>query len=282
MKTICIKTNNKNVIDYLLSQLKNLKLQDVYFSCKKFKVFKNIIIHYKGSNLKLFLYNITEILSSLIFNFYEIDIAKRIISNDYFYFNIIEQNEILLKFQYLCNNDINTFSSKKANLINSFYKILENTNKIYLKGIVTFRLSDYIKELQNQIDSAVSQYLIEKEYNEFVSLLKLYISTEPSQVNFVHLIYKNGSPILLDENKKIIETDSNFLNAKYLSDITFSSSDIALNTLLNIIPQKIYIHLIDEKIDEFITTLELIFEHRIVMCTDCNICRIYKSQKANS
>ena len=66
-----------------------------------------------------------------------------------------------------------------------------------------------------------------------------------------------------------------------MSDITFSTSDIALNTLLNIIPKKIYIHLIDEKIDEFITTLELIFEHRIVMCTDCNICRIYKSQKAN-
>lgn len=282
MKTICIKTNNKNVIDYLLSQFKNIKLQDVYFSCKKFKVFSNIFIHYKGSNLKLFLYNITEIFSSLIFNFYEIDIAKRIISNDYFYFNIIEQNEILLKFHYLCDNDKNAFSSKKASLKNSFYKILENTNKIYLKGIVTFRLSDYIKELQNQIDLAVNQYLIEKEYNEFVSLLRLYISTEPSQVNFVHLIYKNGTPILLDENKKIIETDSNFINAKYLSDITFSTSDIALNTLLNIIPKKIYIHLIDEKIDEFITTLELIFEHRIVMCTDCNICRIYKSQKANS
>lgn len=282
MKTICIKTNNKNVIDYLLSQFKNIKLQDVYFSCKKFKIFSNIFIHYKGSNLKLFLYNITEIFSSLIFNFYEIDIAKRIISNDYFYFNIIEQNEILLKFHYLCDNDKNAFSSKKASLINSFYKILENTNKVYLKGIITFRLSDYIKELQNQIDLAVNQYLIEKEYNEFVSLLRLYISTEPSQVNFVHLIYKNGTPILLDENKKIIETDSNFINAKYLSDITFSTSDIALNTLLNIIPKKIYIHLIDEKIDEFITTLELIFEHRIVICTDCNICRIYKSQKANS
>ena len=79
MKTICIKTNNKNVIDYLLSQFKNIKLQDVYFSCKKFKVFNNIFIHYKGSNLKLFLYNITEIFSSLIFNFYEIDIANRII-----------------------------------------------------------------------------------------------------------------------------------------------------------------------------------------------------------
>jgi hypothetical protein len=84
----------------------------------------------------------------------------------------------------------------------------------------------------------------------------------------VHLIYNAGSPTLLDENKKIIKTDCNILNAKYLSDITFSDCDIALNTLLNLIPKKIYLHLIDNKIDEFITTLKLIFENRIVLCTD--------------
>ena len=41
-------------------------------------------------------------------------------------------------------------------------------------------------------------------------------------------------------------------NAKYLSDISFSSNDIALNSLLNLLPKKIYIHLVDNKIDEFI------------------------------
>ena len=67
MKTICIKTNNENAIEYLLKMLKNYNLEDVYFSCKKFKSFKNLFIHYKGSNLKFFLFNISEILSFLIF-----------------------------------------------------------------------------------------------------------------------------------------------------------------------------------------------------------------------
>ena len=156
---------------------------------------------------------------------------------------------------------------------------MNSSNKLYLKGFVTFRLHNYVKELQSQIDSAVNQYLIEKEYYEFVSLLKLYINTEPCQIEFVHLIYKDKTPILLDKNKNIIKVDSNILNAKYLSDISFSNSDIALNTLLNILPQKIYIHLIDKEADEFITTLKLIFENRVIICTDCNICRIYRAKK---
>ncbi len=89
---------------------------------------------------------------------------------------------------------------------------------------------------------------------------------------------------MFDNNKKIIKIDANLLNARYLSDISFSSSDILLNALLNLIPKKIYIHLIDKSEDEFINTLKLIFENKVELCTDCNICRIYRSystQKIN-
>jgi len=268
MKTICIKTNNENAIEYLLKMLKDYNLEDVYFSCKKFKSFKNLFIHYKGSNLKFFLFNISEILSFLILELYEKDIVSRILSTDYFYFNQAEKKEILLKFDDLNYEDRETIAYKEEKLSKRFFDLLEQNNKLYLKGVITFRLSDYIHKLQNQVDSAVNQYLIEKEYNEFVSLLRIYINTEHCKTDLVHLIYNNGSPTLLDENKKIIRTDSNILNAKYLSDITFSDCDIALNTLLNLIPKKIYLHLIDNKIDEFITTLKLIFENRIVLCTD--------------
>lgn len=268
MKTICIKTNNENAIEYLLKMLKDYNLEDVYFSCKKFKSFKNLFIHYKGSNLRIFLFNISEILSFLVLELYEKDIVTRILSSDYFYFNSVEKKEILLKFDDLNYEDSETISYKKEKLTDTFFDLLEHNNKLYLKGVITFRLSDYIHKLQNQVDSAVNQYLIEKEYNEFVSLLKIYINTEPCKTDLVHLIYNNNSPVLLDKNKKIIKTDSNILNAKYLSDITFSDCDIALNTLLNLIPKKIYLHLIDNKIDEFITTLKLIFENRIILCTD--------------
>ena len=279
MKTVCIKTNNESIINYLLESLESLGLKDVYFSCKNFKVFKNFFIHYKGQNLDLFLCDISDILASLVLDFYEDIIVKNLISNEYFYFNSLEKKDIFLKFINIRNNDMDFFSIKEKVLFNIFYNFLNSSNKLYLKGFVTFRLQNYVKELQTQIDSAVNQYLIEKEYKEFVSLLKLYINTEPCQIDYVHLIYKDNSPILLDQNKNIIKVDSNILNAKYLSDISFSNSDIALNTLLNIVPKKIYIHLIDKEADEFITTLKLIFENRVIICTDCNICRIYKATK---
>jgi len=125
------------------------------------------------------------------------------------------------------------------------------------------------------IDISVNQYIIEKEYTEFISLLKTYIHTAESTINILHLIYSNGESILLDENKNIVSITDNIFNAKYLSDISFSSNDFALNTLLSMVPEKLDIHIIDEE-DEFIETLKLIFENRIKICKDCNICRTYR------
>ena len=63
-----------------------------------------------------------------------------------------------------------------------------------------------------------------------------------------------------------------------MSDITFSSNDYALNTLLTLLPKKIYIHLLDNYVDEFVHTLGLIFDGRVEICTDCDICKLYKSK----
>ena len=72
-----------------------------------------------------------------------------------------------------------------------------------------------------------------------------------------------------------VQVESNINNARYLSDISFSSNDIALNTLLNLLPKKLKIHVINKE-DEFINTLKLIFDNRVEICTDCNICKTYK------
>ena len=85
---------------------------------------------------------------------------------------------------------------------------------------------------------------------------------------------------MLDENKNIIKIEDDLLNSKYLSDITFSSNDYTLNTLLNLVPKKIHIHLVDENIDEFINTIKLIFEERVDFCNDCEICKIYQKRPA--
>ena len=145
-----------------------------------------------------------------------------------------------------------------------------------MKGFITFRLKKYIEELESEIDNSVNQYLIEKEYQEFISLLKVYINSEGYNSDFVHLIYRNSNKnidsVLLDKDRNVIDTSINLFGAKYLSDISFSSSDMILNTLLNMLPRRIFIHLADvDDEDEFVYTLEAIFDGRVVVCLDVDV-----------
>ena len=63
-----------------------------------------------------------------------------------------------------------------------------------------------------------------------------------------------------------------------MSDVTFSNNDFVLNTLLNLLPQKVFLHQVSNYSNlEFINTLKLIFDGRLKICTDCNICNLYKN-----
>ena len=277
MKSIALKTNNPQTIKYLENELNTLDINDCYFSFKNFKHYKNIIIHYVGNDEKLFLNKISNLLSFLVVYEYEEDFLKKLIFRNYFYFQKNEREIILNNcFDIMVESD--NYLNNKFKIINeSFSNYLSNNKKIFLNGFINFRLQKYISILNDVVEEAVNSFIIEKEYQEFVSLLKLYISSQRSSIQEVHIIYSNSFTIILDENKKIIENSKDSFNAKFLSDISFSTNDYTLNTLINLLPAKIYIHLIDNNIDEFITTLSLIFEKRVVICTDCNICNLYKT-----
>ena len=279
MKSVCIKLSSLKTTKYLLEKLNNLKFNDTYFSCKKFRIYYNIIIHFKGNNINLFLVQLSKLLSAFIIDLFEENITKSLIKSEYFYFDNLEQQQILnITMQDLYDSEeaINSDSNRIKIINDKLYEYLNYNHSIILKGFIKFRIRNYLEALLEQIDKSVNKYIIEKEYTEFISLLRLYVNSEKSSCSEVHLIYHNYKPLLLDENKNIININEDALNVKYLSDITFSSNDYTLNTLLNIIPNKINVHLIDEKIDEFINTLKLVFEERVIFCSNCPICDIYK------
>ncbi|MCF0124426.1 MAG: putative sporulation protein YtxC [Clostridia bacterium] len=278
MKTLCVKTNNSNLLNYLLNELKYTKLEDMCFSLNKFKHYNNIIIHYKGSNEDKFYEKISSILSSMVIDQLDYEILKDIITQNYFYFDKSEQDEIFsICFDIMTNGSYKSQNNKFDILYNSFFNYISQNKVIVLGGFITFRIKKYIEILDEIAGIAVNQYIVEKEYLEFISLLRLYINSTPSNFNLVHLIYSNSESILLDENKKIIMISNEIQNTKYLGDISFSGNDYTLNSLLTLMPQKIYIHLVDLHVDEFINTLKKIFENRITICTNCNICTLYKS-----
>ncbi len=276
MKSLCIKTNNSDHLEYLLDELNSIDLENICFSCNEFKHYKNIIIHYTGKKDFDFLCKISSTLSLFVIDVLEENIVKRILNQNYFYFSSIERDNIVTLYFDLLIEDFNLIFDKKFNsLYNSFFDFISSNKSIVLDGFINFRIKKYMEIIDDLVNEAVNNFIIEKEYQEFISLLNVYINSQPTNISEIHIIYSNTDSILLDENKNIIPTKNEYLNSKYLSDISFSTNDYTLNTLLTLTPKDIYIHLIDNYMDEFINTLQLIFEKRIHLCTDCNICHIY-------
>lgn len=276
MKSFCIKTNNKQIINYLVDEFSNINLNNIYISSNSFKTYDNVIIHYTSDKTNLFITKISLILTNCIIKFYEKSIIKNILSYNYFYFNELEKNQIFLYSLDALKSPTDSSNTRLDELYNSVFQYICNNKYFILSGFVNFRLQNYHSFLDSIVDLSVNKFLIEREYAEFINLLKLYVNSKESNNQVIHLIYINQESILLDNEQNIISTNDNLFKATYLSDISFSSNDYTLNTLLNILPTKINIHLVDNYSDEFINTIKSVFENRVFICNDCDICKIYK------
>lgn len=274
--SFCIKTNNNCILNNLLYDFENSNIDELYLSERKFKIYKNIILHYCGDDTSSFYSYIASVLTNIIINFYENYILKSILVSNYFYFSDLEKKQIMDYCTELLVSSPKEEVARKNIVFSACLDYSKKNKSMILDGFVSFRLKKYWNVLEKIVDMAVDKFVLEREYNEFISLLKLYIDSKESSTLICHLVYNEQESILLDSDKNCIDTSSNIFDAKYLSDISFSSNDYALNALLNLLPEKLYVHLVNNVEDEFITTLKLIFGNRVKICNDCPICHIYR------
>ena len=174
MKSYCIKTDNKKIIEYLLNKISKLDFSDIYYCNKSFKIYDNVIMHYKGNNLQRFENIVSDIVTDAIIEFYQEKIIKRIINVNYFYFDEFERNIILENcYEFIKQEN----SELKEKVFLSIKKYIKENRNIVIEGLANFRINEYIKEIDNVVDMSVNKYIIEKEYREFINLLKIYVNS---------------------------------------------------------------------------------------------------------
>ena len=158
-------------------------------------------------------------------------------------------------------------------LYDDIYTFIEETHKFNVDGLINFRVLKYKSYLKNLIEKEVHNHVVEKEYSEYVALLKDYLDFQSAETDVIHLIYTNKEKVLLDKYGNVVTTTA---SKKYLSDISFSSNEIILNSLISLPPQKLIIHQHSED-DDFIGFLKKIFEGKYTLCNKCDICsRFFK------
>lgn len=162
MKTICIKTNNEEILEYLNRNLK--KLEEIVISVNEFKNYKNIIIHYIGKNIEDFLINTSTIIADCIVIFFENNILEKVIEDNYFYFEEYEK-EIVLKVCYkIIELQEEQLGYKKEVLKALIYEYLLDNKIMNLEGFILFRIKEYMEILDYIIDISVTNYIMSLKY----------------------------------------------------------------------------------------------------------------------
>lgn len=160
MKTVCVKINNDDILEYLIRELEFSKLDDTVISSNEFKIYKNIIVHYCGNNERKFLFEFCEIISKSIEIFYEKNILEKIIEDNYFYFEEFEKDIILKISEKIIEIQEASFRYKTEILKGLIYEYFIDNKYMILDGFILFRLKPYIEILDYVVDTSVTNYVI--------------------------------------------------------------------------------------------------------------------------
>lgn len=228
--------------------------------------------------------HVSDVISDIIVNQIDKKLIKRIIDKYYYYFDSDEKKKIENIAKSILDNDVNkeTFKLvKKERIFEEIEDFLKDNETIDIEGFVNFRLRDFIGEISEVVDRAVDEYMMQKEYDEFIGLLKYFVELQDSKVDVLNiLIDKSGKFLFYDKEKKPI-------TGKFLSDITIeftggelTDDDMLISTLIAMAPSKIYIHSLENiKSKDVLDTVEKIFSNKVFICNGCSLCEVNEARK---
>ncbi len=159
MKSICLKTNNEEVIKFIIKNLEK-NFEDIVISSNKFKIYRNVIVHFKGDNEKGFLIKISGLISQIIEIFYEEKILDKIIDENYFYFEDFEKEVILKICEKIIELQEANLAYKKEILKGLVYEYFLDNKIMILDGFINFRTKPYLEVLDYVVDTSVTNYVI--------------------------------------------------------------------------------------------------------------------------
>ncbi|ABG85649.1 putative sporulation protein YtxC [Clostridium perfringens] len=215
---------------------------------------------------------ISNVIYNVIVEHYREKEMLHYINENYFFLKHDEILDIDLAINKILKGDQKICSDKDFYCLNKINDIIENIKEFILEndyvnieGFITFRMKNFLKDIECIIDKVVEDYMIEKEYNEFIKLLKYFVDIQDCKLEEVNIIVqKNGSYEVKDS--KGLDIFKDFLNE--ITDAAevgiINTEDIIISGLITNVPKKIKIYNEEYCINkEFIQTIKSVFGERV-------------------
>ncbi|TLS51518.1 sporulation protein [Paenibacillus antri] len=159
--------------------------------------------------------------------------------------------------------------SKLAEAIEAY---LGEERFLNVEGFLRFRAGSYVEELRDSVAYAVDEWMMERQYQEFISLLKYFVYIQEAKIPAAHVVHHgNHDFTLLNERMLPIDTKQMDQFVVELIDKDISYEDVIVSTLISVSPGKLFVHTQTPE-EQVIKTILTIFEGRAELCVDCGVC----------
>jgi len=231
-------------------------------------------------------YYIADIIYKAVTNYYIKTEMEDFILDTYFFLKTDELVEIrTMGIEALyCNQPIADENSiycfnKKNSSISKIIDCMKESRQININGYITFRMKELVEDFESIVDNVVEKYMVEKEYSEFIKLLKYFVEIQEVKIDEVNLVIeKDGNYSILD--KEGIDIYSRLLKEMSITkpSHTANKEDILISGLITNSPGKIKIHHMENCQNmQFLDTIKNVFQDRVTYCNNCKFCRLTKS-----
>jgi len=161
-----------------------------------------------------------------------------------------------------------------ASIASRIAEYLRQHRAVHVDGFVTFRLKDYVQALERDVDAAVDEFLIDREYREFVRLLRYFVEVQSPKVPEVHVLLQRDGRFELRDGRMQPMPDEASADFRLESEgAEINLEDVLVSSLITLAPAEVTVHG-DDRAQELpsVRTAKQVFGARLHYCAGCRAC----------
>lgn len=225
-------------------------------------------------------HHVANMLAELIISREEKKIVYKIVEDNYYYFSAEERKIIYDNTLQLLNDNYGVvadfgFGTRSKNIVEKIAEYLNAHHELVLEGFINFRLKEYREKLARVVDTAVDDFMMELEYQEFIRVLRYFVTIQEPQVEEVHVVIINsGTYKILDEQGNLI-SNQKLENFVLENDDSINHEDLLITALITIAPYSVMVHVEDHNratTKSLVDIIKNIFDGRFMICNGCDFC----------
>lgn len=154
------------------------------------------------------------------------------------------------------------------------YTFLKDSEVLSVEGFVNFRLKEYKERLSLAAEEAAAIFMAEKEYEEFIVLLRYFVSVQPVRIPLLHVVIRSGGSFTL-YNRGGEDVTESLLTEVFRGDSgMLSSDDMLISLLITHAPKEIVLHGVQNFQNTNVPeTILKVFGRRVRFCEICPVCK---------